>query len=182
MKILKPQNPPLCECNCGQTVERSKLNGQWNKYVHGHNVKSPNNNGKFKIGNKFGKGGPEGSRNKVSVNAMNLLKDEEQALSRKAIESALDGNTQMLQFCLSRILPPPPKDVPVRLEGMPKCKDIASSIDLSEYILNRLADGSLTPTQASLISGIVERHIRCLQVTDIEERLAAIEDRLENNS
>jgi hypothetical protein len=58
------------------------------------------------LGNKFSKGRPAGSRNKVSIAAMNLLKDEEEALSRKAIDSALNGNTQMLQFCLSRLLPP----------------------------------------------------------------------------
>ncbi len=31
----------------------------------------------------------------MSINAMNMLKNEEQALSRRAIESALNGNTQI---------------------------------------------------------------------------------------
>jgi hypothetical protein len=176
--IKKSNDPPLCSCNCGQFVERSKVTGKWNKYLHGHNSRSSTNNAKFKPGNTCGKGRPEGSRNRVSINAMNLLKDEEQALSRRAIESALNGNVQMLQFCLSRILPPPPKDVAVKLEGMPVCKDIQSSVNLSLYVLDKVADGSLTPTQANLISGIVEKHIRCLQLTEIEQRLSVIEEAL----
>lgn len=172
--------PPLCECNCGQPVEKSKVTGKWNKYIHGHNSRSSSSNGKFKPGNKFGKGRPEGSRNRVSINTKNLLQDEGQALCRRAIESALNGNTQMLQFCLSRILPPPPKEVPVKLEGMPDCKDIPSSIELSRYVLNKVADGSLTPTQGTLISSIVEKHLRCLQLTDMEQRLSVIEEAINN--
>lgn len=115
----------------------------------------------------------------MSISAINLLKDEEQALSRRAIESALNGNTQMLQFCLSRILPPPPKDNVVKLEGMPQCKDIESTIELSSFVLKKLADGTLSPSQASLLSGMVEKHVRCLQITDLEKRVADIEEQIE---
>jgi hypothetical protein len=112
---------------------------------------------------------------------MNLLKNEEQPLTRRAIEAAMNGNVQMMQFCLSRILPPPPRDEPVRLDGMPVCVDMTSSKDLSLYVLQKLADGKLTPSQANAISGIVERHIRCLQVTDLEHRLSLIEGQLEKH-
>ncbi len=170
---------PLCACGCGQRVKKSKATGKWNRYVHGHNSRSSTNNeNKFKPGNKFGRGRPEGSRNKVSINAINLIKGEEEALSRRAIETALGGNTQMLQFCLSRILPPPPKDSVVKLKGMPECKDIESSVDLSSYVLKKLADSTLSPSQASLVSGIVEKHLRCLQITDLEKRIADVEEQL----
>ena len=173
------EQAPICECGCGQPVERSKVANRWNRYVQGHNSRSSSNNNKFKPGNRLGKGRPEGSRNKVSINAVNLIKGEEEALSRRAIESALNGNTQMLQFCLSRILPPPPKDTIVKLKGMPECRNVESSIELSSYVLQKLADGTLSPSQASLISGMVEKHLRCLQVTDIEERLSHIEEQLD---
>lgn len=177
----RPDDPPLCECNCGQSVQRSKTTGKWNKFVHGHNSRSSTNNAKFKPGNKCGKGRPEGSRNKVSISAMNLLKDEEIALSRRAIESAMNGNVQMMQFCLSRILPPPPKDEAIKLDGMPVCDDMNSVQSLSSYVLEKLATGQLTPSQANIVSGIVERHIRCLQVTDLEQRLMLIEGMLEKH-
>ncbi len=179
-RIIKQEVPPLCGCSCGLSVAKSKVTGEWNKFVHGHNSRSSSNNEhKFKLGNQCGKGRPEGSRNKVTISAMNMLKDEEQALSRRAIESALNGNAPMLMFCLSRILPPPPKDVPVKLDGMPECKDINSAVPLSSYILNKIADGVLTPSQAHLISAVIERHIRCMQLTDLENRLSLLELKLE---
>lgn len=183
MKRIKkiPDDPPLCGCNCGESVKRSKITGQWNKYVHGHNSRSSTNNAKFKPGNKCGKGRPEGSRNRVSISAMNLLKNEEIALSRRAIEAAMNGNVQMLQFCLTRILPPPPKDEAIKLEGMPSCVDMNSAQSLSSYVLKQIAGGKLSPSQANVISGIVERHIRCLQVTDLEQRLQLIEGMLEKH-
>ncbi len=102
---------------------------------------------------------------------MNLLEDEEKALTRRAIDSALNGNTQMLQFCLSRILPPPPKDTAVNLKGMPVCKDIKGATDLSAFILKKLSTGHLIPSQAHLVSGIVEKHLRCLEITDVDRPL-----------
>lgn len=113
---------------------------------------------------------------------MNLLLDEEKALSRKAIESALNGNTQMLQFCLSRILPSPPKDNPVNLAGMPVCNDITSATKLSSFVLKKLSTGHLTPNQAHLVSGIVAKHLRCLQLTDVEARLEAIEQMIDEKN
>ena len=183
--IMKPihkksETAPFCDCNCGQPVERNKITGKWNKYLHGHNSRSSSNNdNKFKPGNTSGRGRPEGSRNRVTISAMNMIKDEEQALSRQAIDSALNGNVQMLQFCLSRILPPPPKDNMVKLDGMPQCNDMNSALSLSSYILEKLADGSVTPSQAHLISGLFERHLRCLQVTEVEQRLSLIEQKIE---
>ena len=175
----KSETPPLCLCNCGQPVERSKVTGKWNKYLHGHNSRSSSNNAKFKPGNTCGKGRPEGSRNRVTISAMNMIQGEEQALSRTAIDAALNGNVQMLQFCLSRILPPPPKDNVVKLDGMPKCNDMNSALSLSSYILEKLADGTVTPSQGHLISGLIERHLRCLQVTEVEQRLSLIEQKIE---
>ena len=46
-----------------------------------------------------------GSKNKTTVVAEALLKDEESALVRKAIELAKAGDVQMLKFLLDRILP-----------------------------------------------------------------------------
>ena len=171
--------PPLCACNCGQQVKRSKITGKWNKYIQGHNSRSSSNNARFKPGNKCGKGRPEGSKNKVTIAAQNLLKGEEEALTRTAIDSALNGNVQMLQFCLSRLLPPPPKDELIKLDDMPECVDMASAKKLTSYLLKQVANGKLTPNHASLLSGIITKHIECMKLTVLEENLAKIEEKLE---
>jgi hypothetical protein len=46
-----------------------------------------------------------GSKNKTTLAAEALVKGEEVELVRKAIELAKDGDTQMLEFLLDRILP-----------------------------------------------------------------------------
>lgn len=35
------EKPPLCECGCDQPVEWNSKHGRWNHYVHGHNLKDP---------------------------------------------------------------------------------------------------------------------------------------------
>lgn len=35
--------PPLCRCGCGNQVEWNHKHARWNAYVHGHNLKDPDN-------------------------------------------------------------------------------------------------------------------------------------------
>lgn len=171
---------PLCNCGCGQPVKRSTISGEWNKYRHGHNsISLPPNSGQFKPGNKFSKGRKARSQNKVTIAAKNLLEGEVEELTRTAIESAKNGNTQMLQFCLARVGPPPVKDAPVDLKGMPECKDLGSAIELSNFILQKLEANEITPSQAQMLFSIVDKHIGVLQRSDVEARLEAMEEMLE---
>jgi len=47
-----------------------------------------------------------GSRNKATMAALELLADEAEALTRKAVEAALAGDPTAIRLCLQRILPP----------------------------------------------------------------------------
>lgn len=60
-------------------------------------------------GRPFAKGNPgrpEGARHRVTLAAEALLDGEAEALTRKAIDLALAGDTIALRLCLDRILPP----------------------------------------------------------------------------
>jgi hypothetical protein len=54
----------------------------------------------FKKGNP---GRPKGARHKVTCAVEALLEGDAEALTRKAIEKALDGDTVALRLCLERI-------------------------------------------------------------------------------
>jgi len=54
-------------------------------------------------GNPAGK--PKGARHRATLAAEALLDGEAEALTRKAIELALEGNIFALKICLDRILP-----------------------------------------------------------------------------
>ena len=54
------------------------------------------------------RGRPAGSRNKKTLAAAVLLEGESEALTRKAVELALEGDPTALRLCIERILPPCP--------------------------------------------------------------------------
>lgn len=58
--------------------------------------------GKFRAGNP---GKPQGTRHKATRAAEALLEGEAEALTRKAIEAALEGDIAALRICLDRIVP-----------------------------------------------------------------------------
>ena len=72
-------------------------------------------------GNPMGK--PLGTRNRATRAAETLLDGEAEALTRKAVEMALAGDTTALRLCLDRILPPR-KGRPVTLD-LPVVTDAA---------------------------------------------------------
>lgn len=176
--MKKSIEPPFCACGCGGSTKKGR-NGKYNKFILGHNSKgkSTSNNGKFQPGNICGKGRPCGSRNKVTMASMNLLENEEQTLTRQAIDSAMSGNTQMLKFCLERILPVR-KSLPVHLPNMPKVSSVADASKLTGFILDAVATGELAPVDGEIISRNAERHLRALQVGDLEQRLTDLEEKL----
>jgi len=61
------------------------------------------------------RGRPKGARNRATVTAEALLDGEAEAISRKLIEKALEGDTTALRLCLERILPPR-RDRPIQFE------------------------------------------------------------------
>jgi hypothetical protein len=59
---------------------------------------------KEQSGNPAGR--PKGARNKATVASETLLDGEAEAITRKAVEMALDGDTTALRLVMERILPP----------------------------------------------------------------------------
>jgi hypothetical protein len=51
-------------------------------------------------------GRPKGAKNKSTLAAEALLDGEAEALTRKAVEMALRGDTVALRLCLERLMPP----------------------------------------------------------------------------
>jgi hypothetical protein len=156
------------------------------KYILGHNSKDKSTAKtdkshlwkKGKSGNP--KGRPNGSRNKVTISALNMIEGESEVLSRKAIEAALNGNIQMLKFCLERIIPVC-KDTPVKIK-IPVPKNSDDVAKMTKVILKKLSEGELTPSQAELIGRSADRHIKSLQLKNLEERLKMLEDRIIENA
>jgi len=187
MKRIKRRHipePPLCQCGCGEPVKKRR-NGSYNSFRLGHNPKrsstkpaNTGNTGQFKAGQSGNpKGRPQGSRNKASLAVENLFLNEAEQLSRQCIELALSGNLPALKLCIERVCPVR-KSVPVRLPDLPKVNSVADASILTGYILDAVASGKLSPVDGEIISRSCERHIKALQVGDLEARLAELEQQL----
>ena len=122
-------------------------------------------------GNRAGK--PRGARHKATLAAETLLEGEAEALSRKAVELALRGDVSALRLCLDRIVPPR-KDRPVYFE-LPKMQEAKDAVNASAAIVDAVATGELTPTEAAELSKVVDGYARTLQTVEFEERLSKLE-------
>jgi hypothetical protein len=130
-----------------------------------------NADGTFGAGNA---GKPRGTRHKATQAVLALLEGEANALSRKAVEMALAGDGVALRLCLDRIAPPR-KDSPVTF-AMPRMATARDAAQAAGAVLAAVADGDLTPTEGAQVMGLVDSFRRTLEVTELELRLAALED------
>ena len=129
-----------------------------------------NPDGTFAPGNP---GKPPGSRHRATQAVQALLEGEAEALTRRAVERVLEGDTTALRLCLERVAPVR-KDPPVvfDLPPMSTARDAASA---AAAIVSAVSTGDLTPSEGVHVMGLVEAYRRTLETTELERRLAALE-------
>jgi Family of unknown function (DUF5681) len=126
---------------------------------------------KGQSGNPAGK--PPGARHRATMAAEALLDGEVQALTRKAIERALEGDGVALRLCLERILPAR-KDRPVKFDLPP----VGTASDISKAlgaIAKAMAAGELTPDEAGTVATPMEAHRKAIETVELEERVRRLE-------
>jgi hypothetical protein len=121
------------------------------------------------------RGRPLGARNAATVLAEQLLDGEAEVLIRKAFQKAKQGSVPALRMCLDRILPPR-RERPVRfkLPGLGSAEDASKAM---EAITVAVACAELTPAEAGELSRLVESYVKTIEVTEIERRIQALEER-----
>ena len=119
-------------------------------------------------------GRPKGSRNRSTLALEAIFEGEAEAITRKVIELALEGDTQALRMCLDR-LAPPRKDRPVTFE-LPAIKATADLTQATNALLQAVASGDLTPSEAADIGKAVDAHVRAIEAVDLHQRLLRIEE------
>jgi len=127
-------------------------------------------------GRPFAQGNPgrkPGSKNKTTLIGQALLKEAEEELLRKAIEMAKAGDGPMLKFLLDRILP---KE---RCLELPPMDHDCEPVERCEAIIEAVSAGRITPNEAASLVSVAGSHARIIDSTEVDERLQAIEKRLE---
>ena len=132
------------------------------------------NAGTFKTGESGNPSGrPKGARNRATLALEAILEGEAEALTRRAVALALEGDTVALRLFLDRIAPArKDRHVPFAL---PPISTAADAVKASAALVAAVAEGELTPSEASDLGKLVETVIRGIELTDVQERLARLE-------
>ena len=127
----------------------------------------------FQPGNKFGKGRPRGSLNKVSAKAKEIFSDRSVALARQCVVLALKGDTKALQMCLDRAIPIQ-RDYRVDIGSLPMATaaDIAKA---SEIVTQKAARGKIGLEQAARFAQMLEWRRSAIETHDLAPRVFALE-------
>ena len=128
---------------------------------------------KGQSGNPAGR--PVGARHKATLAAEALLDGEAEALTRKAIEKAKQGDSVALRLCLERIVPAR-KDRAISL-SLPKIETAADSVKAVGAIIKAVASGELTPGEGGDVVRIVEAFMKSNETLALEARIKALEER-----
>jgi uncharacterized protein DUF5681 len=120
-------------------------------------------------------GRPLGARNAATVIAEQLLDGEAEAITRKVIELAKQGDLTALRLCLERILPPR-RERPVNFR-LPVINSVDHATKAMAAITTAVANGEMTLTEAAELSRVIESYVRAIEATEIERRLRLLEER-----
>lgn len=149
-------------------------------------MRRPETTGEEQAGGRFqpGKSGnptgrPKGARNRSTVAALAILEGEAESLTRKAVELALAGDAGALRLCLERLVPPiKDRPIPEGAVNLPNL-DSGSMAQAVAVVVAAVAAGSLTPVEGEALAGLLESHRKAVDAQEIEQRVAALEDRAE---
>ncbi|MEN2786072.1 DUF5681 domain-containing protein [Sphingomonas qilianensis] len=134
------------------------------------------NDGEITRGRPFQPGNPgkpKGARSRATLAAEALLNGEGEALTRKAIEMALEGDTVALRLCLERLVPPR-KDSPITID-LPPITTASDVVEASATVLSAVGAGEISPDEAGRVMALLTAHKNIVETGDLERRIAALE-------
>ena len=126
---------------------------------------------KGRSGNPAGR--PRGSKNLKTLAARELLEGEAAALTRKAVEMAMNGDGGAMRLCLERVLAP--RREPEVLFDLPPIRDAGDIAGTMAAVMRALARGDITPAEAGEIGRLVETFMCAIECSDFERRLRTVE-------
>jgi hypothetical protein len=126
---------------------------------------------KGECGNPAGR--PRGSRNRATLLMESLLADDAEAIGRKAIEMAKQGDMAAIRLCMDR-LAPPRKGEPVAID-LPPLDKPADSVAAAATIVAAVAAGEVTPSEAAELAKVIDVYVRAIATKAFDERLTKLE-------
>jgi hypothetical protein len=109
-----------------------------------------------------------------------LIADRSEEIINKTIEKAIAGDANILR-ALMRTMVPPRRDRPVEFE-LPPINTPADAAAASAAVLAACADGTLTPSEARDVMGLIATHMQTIEVLALEQRVSDLEKKHERQT
>ncbi len=122
-------------------------------------------------GNPLGR--PAGRRNKATEMLESMMVEDWQAVAEGLVTAARKGNASAAKVVLDRVAPRP-RGRPVQLD-LPPVETAADVNGALNVVLAAVGQGTVTPTEAATIAGILEAKRRVIETTELDERVQRIE-------
>jgi hypothetical protein len=107
-----------------------------------------------------------------------LLDGEADAIVRKAVEQAKNGDPVALRLCLERIIPPR-RERPINFE-LPPIQAPADALKATAALIAAVGAGDVTPSEAAELAKLIEGYVKSMEATDLAERIAKLEKMISN--
>jgi hypothetical protein len=118
-------------------------------------------------------GRPKGARNRTTVAVERLLEADAESIASVAVEMAKAGDATMIKAVLDRIAPA--RKEPTLTIALPPIKSPADAPLVAAALIEAVASGELTPSEAQGLAGLLEAYRRQSEFAGLEARIAALE-------
>lgn len=124
---------------------------------------------KGQSGNPSGK--PKGAKDKRTA-LRSMFEQHKDVLIKTVIDKAKAGDSTALRICLDRLVAPM-RSNPVRIAGF-----TGTLAERGEAVMAAIAAGGIAAEEGSALMSMLQAQARLVEATDLEERIAALEQRL----
>jgi hypothetical protein len=128
----------------------------------------------FQRGNKYGRGRPPGSRNKIARLCQDTLDSHAETLTKKCVYLAFQGNPTAMRLCMERLMPA--RRHRALHFKLPALKTMVEVSAASELVVSGVARGQLTPAEGQAFSGMLEGRRRMIETEELDQRIRVLED------
>ena len=118
-------------------------------------------------------GRPKGSRNRVTLVALAAMEEGADAIARKVVDLAKEGDISAARLVIERLVPVA-KERPIFL-SLPDTGSAEGVAQAQAAILQAVAAGDILLGEAATLAGIVEARRKALETQELEQRISALE-------
>jgi hypothetical protein len=112
-------------------------------------------------------GRPAGSRNKATIALEKLMEEGAEKIVQAVMNAAAEGDMTAAKLVLERIVPV--RKGRVVNVTLPIVKTAADVVEAIGATVQAMADGEVTPEEASMVAGVLEAKRRAIETADLAE-------------